>query len=49
MGLLPVGSVEVTTDAVPFVMVATPSEVAPLVKLTVPVAVEGRVAVKVTD
>ena len=43
------GSEDVVAVAVPPVTVAVPKGVAPLLKDTVPVAPDGRVAVKVTD
>ena len=49
IGLLPSGSDDVVTVATPFAMVPVPSVVAPLVNDTLPVALLGRVAVKVTD
>jgi hypothetical protein len=47
--LPPTGSDEVATVAIPFVTVALPSTVAPLVNDTVPVTLLGRVSVKVTE
>jgi hypothetical protein len=41
--------VEEVAVAVPFVTVDVPRTVAPFVKVTVPVALVGSVAVKVTD
>jgi hypothetical protein len=49
MGSFPTGRVNVVAVAVPPDRVETPSDVAPLVNVTVPVTPDGRVAVKVTD
>lgn len=49
MGSAPTGRVEMTRDATPLDTVDVPSTVVPLVKDTVPVALVGSVAVKVTD
>jgi hypothetical protein len=43
------GSEDVVAVAAPAVKVDVPNAVAPLVNVTVPVAPDGRVAVKVTD
>jgi hypothetical protein len=45
----PTGSDELETAAMPFEIVAVPRFVVPFVNVTVPVAVAGKVAVKVTD
>ena len=45
----PTGKEEVVTAAVPLTSVDVPRTIAPFVNVTVPVAVPGRVAVKVTD
>jgi len=49
MGSLPTARLDVATVAIPPERVETPSEVAPLVNVTVPVAPDGSVAVNVTD
>ena len=49
MTSLPIGSVEVATVAVPPLNAEVPRIVLPLVKVTVPVAPAGTLAVKVTD
>ena len=49
MGSAPEGSVEVLIAAMPLVRFDVPSAVEPLVKVTVPVALLGSFAVKVTD
>jgi hypothetical protein len=49
MRSLPRGSEDVVAAADPPVRVEVPKAVAPLVNVTVPVAPDGRVAVKVTD
>jgi hypothetical protein len=49
MGSLPSGSEEVVEVAAPAVRGEVPNTVLPLVNVTVPVAPDGRVAVKVTD
>ena len=49
IGLEPAGRVELLTDALPPVRVDVPRLVEPLVKVTVPVALVGSVAVNVTD
>jgi hypothetical protein len=49
MGSLPMGSEDVVTAAAPPVRVEVPNAVVPLVNATVPVTLDGRVAVKVTD
>jgi len=48
-GFAPVSSVELLIDATPPLRVDIPSVVEPLVKVTVPVTLLGRVAVNVTD
>jgi hypothetical protein len=49
MGSLPSGSEEVVEVAAPAVRGEVPNTVLPLVNVTVPVALDGRAAVKVTD
>jgi hypothetical protein len=49
IGSLPIGSVDVVTAAIPFTVEAVPRVVAPLLNVTLPDAVAGRVAVKITD
>ena len=49
MGSLPAGSELVEVVATPLVRVDVPSTVLPLVNVTVPVALDVTVAVKVTD
>ena len=49
MGSLPTGSEVVVTVATPPASVDVPNAVVPLVKVTVPVAAAGSVAVKLTD
>jgi VanZ family protein len=49
IGSLPRGSVEVVTVATPPDTVGVPSVVDPLVNVTVPVTLAGRVSVKVTE
>lgn len=46
---MPTGSEDVVAVATPPVRLEVPNTVAPLVKVTVPVTPDGRVAVKVTD
>ena len=49
MGSLPMGSDDVVKVAAPLARGEVPNTVVPLVNATVPVAFDGRVAVKVTD
>jgi hypothetical protein len=49
IGSAPIGRVAVLTVATPFAKADVPRTVEPLVKVTVPVAFDGRDAVKTTD